>query len=210
MENRQRFLIVLVSIALLIPLIISCKKGPEDPDFSFYSRKRRLCQDWKFSYYKKVEQNNQYIISYEFDGASLISIISNNQYISDALMNISFKKDGSYIWAETVSTDTSDYYYLEEGSWYFTGGADISDTKYKEMLALQHNKITKTLIAGGVTTTTNYYGTGNVNAFVYNILKLANDEIKLQSKTETSFIQISPNETDLKILTIEINLKKKL
>jgi hypothetical protein len=210
MEKLKRFLLIFVGIALMIPVLNSCKKGAEDPDFSFYSRKHRLCQDWKFSYYKRIMQNNDIITSLEFDGSSLRQLVGNQLTISSAVMKISFKTDGSYIWDESVSTDTSTYTYYEEGSWYFTGGGKDSDTKYKELLAMQTNKATKTLQAGGSTTTDNYYSTGNVDATVYEIIKLASDEVKLKSRVETNFIQISPNETDLKILTVEINLKKNL
>ncbi len=210
MEKLKKFLLIIVGIALMIPVLNSCKKGEEDPDFSFYSRKHRLCQDWKFSYYKRIQQNNNVITSLEFDGSSLRRLVGNQMYISSAVMKISFKTDGSYIWDESVSTDTSAYTYYEEGSWYFTGGGKDSDTKYKELLAMQTNKATRTLQAGGITTTDNYYSTGNVDATVFQIIKLASDEVKLKSRLETNFIQISPNETDLKILTVEINLKKNL
>jgi hypothetical protein len=210
MEKLKRFLLILIGVALMIPVMNSCKKGEEDPSFSFYSRKHRLCQDWKFSYYKRIQQDNDTITSWEFDGSSMRKLVGTQLYISSAVMKITFKTDGSYVWDEKVTTDTSTYTYYEEGSWYFTGGGKDSDTKYKELLALQTNKATRTLQAGGITTTDNYFSTGNVDATVYNIIKLSSDEVKLKSRLETNFIQISPNETDMQILTVEITLKKNL
>jgi hypothetical protein len=195
---------------MLIPVFNSCKKGDEDPAFSFYSRKHRLCQDWTFSFYKRIEQNNDTIISYTFDGASWIKVEANQTYISSATMKISFSKDGSYLWDQTIATADSTYTYNEEGSWYFTGGGKDSDTKYKELLAMQKTKVTSALQAGGVTNTTNYYGTGNLNASVYKIIELSSDEVKLESILETNYIPVSPNPSDLKKITENITLKKSL
>jgi hypothetical protein len=208
METMKRFILIVACIILLIPLLNSCKKGDEDPSFSIYSRKHRLCHDWKFSYYKKILQHNDSIISYEFDGASMHKIMGTQSYYSAATMEISFDKDGTYIWEETISNDTSVYSYTEEGSWYFTGGGDDSDSKYKELLAMQKTKITETLQTGGSNTTTNYSGSGNLEAAVFKIIKLANQEVKLESELETNYIQVTPAATDYRTVTIEIDLKR--
>ncbi len=213
MKKTIRFFLIAISIAMLIPVLNSCKKGEEDPSLSFYSRKHRLCQDWDFSYFKRIEEHNNVITSYEFDGAGAIlrKIVGLDLYVYNATMKISFTKDGTYNWNQTITTDTSKYTYYEEGSWYFTGGGKNSDTKYKELLALQKNKVTETMqITGVPPTTTNYYSSGNVDASVYEIIKLAYDEVKLKSKVQTDFVQNSPSLTDTKLLTIEFNLKKNL
>ena len=209
METMKRFILIVASIALLIPVLNSCKKGDEDPFFSIYSRKHRLCHDWKFSNYKKILQHNDSIISYEFDGASMKKIIGTQFYYFAATMQISFDKNGTYIWEENISNDTSVYSYTEEGSWYFTGGGDDSDTKYKELLAMQKTKITETLQTDGSTTTTNYSGSGNLDAIVYKIIKLANQEVKLESEIETNNIQVTPAATDFKTVTIVMDLERK-
>jgi hypothetical protein len=209
MITLKRFILIFVSFAMLVPVLNSCKKGDEDPFFSIYSRKHRLCHDWKFSYYKKILQHNDSIISYEFDGASMHKIIGIQSYYSAATMEISFDKSGNYIWEETISNDTSVYTYTEEGSWYFSGGGDDSDTKYKELLAMQKNKVTETLQADGTNTTTNYTGSGNLDAIVYKIIKLANQEVKFEYKVETNNIQVTPAATDFKAVTIEMNLKRR-
>ncbi len=210
MEKAKRFILVIISVLLVIPVINSCKKGDEDPSLSFYSRKHRLCQDWGFSFYKRVEQHNDTITSYEFDGSSFVKVFGSKSYISSATMEISFDKDGNYVWNEYISTDTSTFTYKEEGSWYFSGGGKDSDTKYKELLILQQNKISQTLQIGSSTTTTSYIATGNLKSTVFKILKLASDEVKLKSVTETDNIQSNTTTTNLNILSIEINLKKNL
>ncbi|MEI6123343.1 MAG: hypothetical protein WCQ95_06910 [Bacteroidota bacterium] len=212
MEKTKRFLLVIISVLLVIPVFNSCKKGAEDPSFSIYSRKHRLCSDWGFSYYKRAEQHNDTTVTYEFDGAAgtYIQVAANKSIISAGTMNISFHKDGTYIWDEYISNDTSTYSYKEEGSWYFTGGGTDSDTHYKELLTLQQNKITQTLQVGGITTTTNYLGTGNLQSTVFKIIKLASDAVKLKSVAQTENIYGTSGTSNLYILSIEINLKNNL
>lgn len=205
---QKRFVSILVSILLSSFLLTSCKKGEEDPFLSFYSRKHRLCQDWKFSYFKKVEQHNDSIVSWEYDGVSILKLGGNQMNVSAADMKISIKKDGSYVWDETITSDTSVFLYKETGSWYFSGGGSASDTKNKELLTLQKNNVTQTLQAGGTTTTSNYYGTGDLDATVYNIIKLSSKEVSLKSEITVNDIQSNPYISDLKITNIEIRLER--
>lgn len=191
-------------------LATSCKKGDEDPFFSIYSRKHRLCQDWKFSYFKRVEQNNQNTVIWEYDGTSLKRIASGNTYISAAKMSLLFSKNGTYVWNQEVSNDTSDYVYNEEGTWYFSGGGKDTETQYKELLTMQKNKVTETLSVGSNTTVTNYQGSGDLNAAVFKIIKLASDEVKLFSSAKTTYVSSDPNQENIVILTIEIKLRKNL
>lgn len=188
-----------------MPLVNSCKIGDEDPDFSIYTRKARLCQDWGFSYYKHSVQHNDTIVSNEYDGSSYISIVGNKSYISSAIMTISFNKNGKYAWDEYISNDTSVYTYKEEGYWFFTGGGDDSGTKFKELLALQKTAHTKTLQVGGVTTTDIYSASGNLETTVYKITELARAEVKMESTIERQYIQ--GGITVLDIIKTQIILK---
>jgi len=208
MKSLKRYLLILVSVVLLIPIYNSCKKGPEDPAFSIYSRKHRLCQDWDFSYYKKVVQHNDVVFYYEFDGSSLKKIESGGVTVSAATMNLSFKNDGGYLWEQTITTDTSYYTYSEEGHWYFTGGGKDSDTKYKELVALQKTKVTETLQSDGHTNTTTYFGSGDLDAMVFKIIELSSKEVKLKSELQTNSVQSNPDQSDLQVLTILITLTK--
>ena len=210
MKTFRRLLVVVLAAMIMIPIFNACKKGAEDPSFSFYSRKHRLCQDWGFSFYKRVEQTNNNSNSFEFDGSSLITSYSNYRYVSHATMKITFNKDGGYLWDQYVSTDTSTYSFKEEGSWYFSGGGKDSDTKYKELLGLQPTKTTTVLQINANTTTTIWAGTGDLAARVYKIIKLASDEVKLSMKDETTYIVSNPNSSDLSIISEEIDLKKNL
>lgn len=204
----RNFLIIILCVSLLVPLTNSCKKGEEDPWFSFYSRKHRLCQDWKFSFYKRVEQYNDSIISYQYDGSSFIKVMSNKSYISSAIMKISFNKTGTYVWDEYITTDTSTYSYVEEGNWYFTGGTKESNSKEKELLALQKTKVTQTFSDNITINTTTYSGSGDLETNVFRIIKLASDEVKLKSEVKETQVNVNPALNGLMIIITEINLKK--
>lgn len=205
MKNIKRFLLLIVCGILFIPLINSCKIGDEDSDFTLYTRKARLCQDWSFSYFKHTEQHNDTIVSNEYDGSSYITVYGNKSFISNATMTISFNKKGTYKWEEHISNDTSVYTYHEEGYWYFTGGGKGTDTKFKELLALQKISHVKTLQVNGVTTTDNYTASGNLETTVYKLIKLAKDEVKMESRNEQQYI-VGSN-TVLDIVTTVIDLK---
>jgi hypothetical protein len=205
MKNAKRFLLLIICGILIIPMVNSCKIGDEDSDFTFYTRKVRLCQDWSFSYYKHTVQHNDTIVSNEYDGSSYITVFGTHSFISSAIMTISFNKKGTYTWDEHISNDTSVYTYKEEGNWYFTGGGKDSDTKFRELLALQKTSHTKTFQVGGSTTSDNYSASGNLETTVYKLIKLAKDEVKMESKVEKQFIEGS--DTDLDIVTTVINLK---
>lgn len=205
MKKAKRYLLLIICGILIMPLVNSCKIGDEDSDFTFYTRKVRLCQDWSFSYYKHSVQHNDTIVSNEYDGSSYISVFGNKSYISSAVMTISFNKKGNYTWDEYISNDTSVYTYKEEGYWYFTGGSDDSDTKFKELLALQKTTHTKTLQVGGITTTDIYSASGNLETTVYKLIKLAKEEVKMESTVEKKYIQ--GGITVLDIISTEIVLK---
>jgi len=207
MKNAKRFLIIIVCGMLLIPVFNSCKVGDEDASFTFYSRKYRLCQDWSFSYYKHTVQHNDTIVSVEYDGSSYIHIFGTQKYISNATMTISFKKNGTYDWEEHISNDTSVYSYKETGYWYFTGGGKDSDTKFKELLALQKTSHTKTVqITGQSPVTDNYSASGNLETRVFRLIKLAIDEVKMESKVEQQYIEGTNTVLNSEITVINLKM----
>jgi hypothetical protein len=151
-----------------------------------------------------VVQHNDTIVTNEYDGSSYITVIGNKVYISSATMRISFNTNGTYVWDEYIANDTSVYTYKEEGYWYFTGGGSDTETQYKELLALQKIKSTQTMQIAGVTTTNTYEGSGTLQTTIYRLIKLAIDEVKMESRVEKQYIQ--GDQTILDIVTTEINL----
>jgi hypothetical protein len=162
----------------------SCKKGEEDPAFSIYSRKHRLCKEWQFADYKRIVQHFDTITSQEYNGSSFIEIKNDKTYYYDGEFSIAFRKNGTYSWTQKVSSDTTMYTRDEEGNWYFTGGGDDSDTKNKELLALQMSSVTESFKNGANLETSNYLATGNTKASVYKIIKCSSDNVKLQSMVQ--------------------------
>jgi hypothetical protein len=204
MKKVRKGILLFMALVIAVPLFNSCQKGEEDPWFSFYSRKTRLCQDWKVSYYKRSEQTNDSIVGYTFNGETYTKIKSNYTYSSPGTMRIIFSKTGSYQWDQTITTDTSDYQYTEKGMWYFTGGTKESDTKTKELLALQRTEQTMSFSDGGTISTLSYFGSGDLGTNIYHIKKLATDGVKLESNLQTNYVDLVNNRLSIIITEIEL------
>lgn len=128
----------------------SCRKGPEDPFFSFITRKNRLANEWKASIYT-INDINQ-LSKIERD--TLTDEICGNQYLVDSLqMDYYFNidKDGEYNTikhylgkkiATAPGSPCSDLEYSynidstsnNKGFWNFTGG--VGNTSNREQLFL--------------------------------------------------------------------------
>jgi hypothetical protein len=205
MKKVHKIILLFMALLLAAPMFYSCQKGEDDPWFSFYSRKTRLCQDWKIKSYKRTEQTNDSIVGYTFDGATYTKIKSNYTYASPGTMRIIFSKSGSYEWDQTVSTDTSNYVYTEKGMWYFSGGTKESNTKTKELLALQKTEHTESFSAGGTNKTISYFGSGDLECNVFHIRKLASDGVILESEVKTTYVSLGVDV--LSIIKTEIELE---
>jgi predicted HTH transcriptional regulator len=208
MKTARRILIVALCAIIAAPMLQSCRKGEEDPWFSFYSRKERLCQNWQFSFYKRVEQKNDSLVSYTFNGSTFSRISSNSQIISPGTMYVTFRKNGTYTWEQKITSTSSNYSYTEDGYWYFSGGNKHDEIKNKELLAMQKNSMIETFSAGGAINTTTYLGSGDLSTNVFKIIMLSYDEVKLVSEEETNII--TETGTTLYKVYTEIDLKKNL
>ena len=179
MKNINKLLLLILVVATLVPILNSCKKGAEDPAFSFYTRKHRLCQTWTITSYTKSEQVNDSVTTYSFDGSTYLKYSAGHYiYRSPGTMTVSFATDGTYEWKLEVSTDTSSYYYDEQGLWYFTGGGSKSETKYKELVALQKTTTTETFRNRNNINTINYTGSGDLETSVFKIVQLTSEGMK--------------------------------
>lgn len=203
MKRVHRVLLLIMVTILIIPLLNSCKKGEEDPWFSIYSRKYRLCLDWKIVSYRKDIQSNDSIVTYTFDGitSTYRKFKSNYTYTSPGTMRIVFDKNGNYEWNQTITTDTSSYIYSEKGLWYFSGGGKESDTKSKELVALQKTEQVESFSNGGVNTTLSYFGSGDLSTTLFRLTKLASDEMIMEAETVTSFQDMLNNNVITKVTT---------
>jgi hypothetical protein len=205
MKKVRNILLLFMALLIAAPVLHSCRKGEEDPWFSFYSRKTRLCQDWKVISYKRTEQTNDSIVGYTFNGETYTKIKSNYTYSSPGSMRIIFSKTGSYQWDQTISTDTSDYQYTEKGMWYFAGGSKESSTKTKELLALQKNELTESFSDDSSNSTLSYFGSGDLGTNVFHIRKLSIEGVILESEIKTTYVSLGVN--TLSIIKTEIELE---
>lgn len=207
MKKFHKIILYFIALLLILPAMNSCRKGEEDPWFSFYSRKTRLCQDFKVTSFKRTEQINDSIVAFVFDGQSgtFQQISSNSTYVSPGTMRIIFSKTGSYTWDQEITTDTSNFQYAEKGFWYFTGGGKDSETKNKELLALQKNELTETFGTGGLVDALNYSGSGDLETNIYRIRKLASDQVILESEVRSTYVDLAGSR--LILVTTEIILE---
>lgn len=165
-------------ITVLTSSIISCRKGPEDPLLSLTTRKNRISKNWK-------------AYSYKIDGIELIqSYQSQNYNISGCgkqVINTSVKKDillsltknGSYKDSYlTVTVDSSSISSTEEscnlynyintdtdlkthtGIWNFAGGTNNTSSREQLLIYQEETK----------------------EGVLWDIIRLASDELKLQRK----------------------------
>ena len=208
--KKRIFTLSIIVFVIGLFFLSSCKNGEEDPAFSIYSRQHRLCKDWLFSDYKKIVQHFDTITSQEYNGSAYVEIKNDKSYYYDAEFSISFRKNGTYTWYQKISSDTTTYTRTEEGYWYFTGGGDDSDSKYKELLALQTSSLTESYNNSGDVQTNNYLATGNTKAQVYQIIKLSNDNVKLKSLVQKDEFHSSPTGEDFRIISTEMDLMRKL
>ncbi|MBK7639199.1 MAG: hypothetical protein IPJ22_03865 [Bacteroidetes bacterium] len=140
-------------IAILLFILIglnSCRKGPEDPFFSFITRKNRLANEWKAATYT-INDLDQ-LLKIEKD--TLFDEICGNQFLIDSVSldyYFTIDKDGEYNTLKqylgkkiatapgspcsdleyTINIDSSS---TKKGFWNFTGG--VGNTANREQLFL--------------------------------------------------------------------------
>lgn len=155
-----RWLILVVAGVMLVVSYNSCKKGPEDPFFSIFSRKHRVVGDWKVTEYKVdfVDSLRKVLLAEAILGAcgqQIDSVIWTYDY------EFSFSKEGSFSGKTTVYMDTTidiinntaacpDVHLRDSISasvalnWNFTG--NIGDYKNKEQLIIYDPETKETTI----------------------------------------------------------------
>ena len=167
-------------IVLIIVQIFACKKGADDPFFSFHTRKARLSGSWNLKSAEWQKNDTSYIFN---DSILIIS----NAIKTDTLPmqhTITFNKDNSY--TEEINTDfPSDWkgngepaYTLTEtylGTWKFTGGGNVP-AKSQLLLQVTQSSLVSSSSMSNVDAT-EY--TDQPNGFVYDIQKLSKPELIL-------------------------------
>lgn len=136
---KLRVLNILLAV-VFIALASSCRKGENDPVFTLLTRKARLANNWKVSFFEITKGDT--LFSYDGEkelvkigDVELASIPATHSYIfeKDGRFTIEITKEypAQYLdWAVGAQTVTT----LETGVWSFAGGSE--DVKTKEELLL--------------------------------------------------------------------------
>ena len=199
MKNFRVLTVTTLVLICTASILGSCKKGDGDPFFSIYSRKARLCGDWKIAAMKETVKFNRTTITTDYDSDSK----KVETYVPDTIVytptdtlneyrkmvsyhgsvNYTFDKSATYQIDEAFTNDTTGVQYAsqEVGYWYFTGGGAETDTKPKELLGLQPTKYIYNPLNPNTYTIT-YDGQSNMR--IFHIYKLASKEIVLKYTLE--------------------------
>lgn len=174
MKNKRFFLISLLGIALVFG---SCKKGVNDPSFSFSSRDARITAEWILNSMNKStvtvikagDQTYTSTTTYVFDGTTMTET-SNNGF-GDQVSSYPYSyetdinNDGTYKETESkdgVKTEKTNYWYWANSdkkkiAVTFSGnGTFMIDRLAKDELILKQSTVTTTTDTEGNVTTSNY------------------------------------------------------
>ncbi|CAN5731775.1 hypothetical protein BH11BAC7_BH11BAC7_31730 [soil metagenome] len=182
-----------------------CKKGPNDPAFSFSSRKARMAGDWKYASGegKSYDGINTHTV-WTYDGSTLSSTAttttpaSTNTSLTSVTMSVTFEKEGAYKQVTTTTTpspNASTRTLTETGTWNFTGSVGTNNNN-KDHIVMVLLSSTEVYTANSVTTTTAYSYTGDdAPVSLYFLDKLSSKEIVMTYEgTSTSGGVTSTNE----------------
>ena len=148
--KMKRIVVLSLVIILAVTTLTSCRKGPEDPFFSFITRKGRLTNNWIAQSYTIDGVNQLYRITND----SIVHPDCGTQYLSDTSTLVYFldiMKDGVYKANQTFITKqfsfapgslctelnyntSKDSTSLVDGFWNFTG--NVGDVSNREQLFL--------------------------------------------------------------------------
>ncbi len=164
-----------VLFMLTIGISSSCKKGPEDPFFSIWSRKQRVVGNWNIIAYKVdfIDSLRRVVDSMVINGPCGLQTNKTIHYYS---YRWSFDKEGNFTEVRKVRTEdivdilienvncqdaraVDSVIVVTKKKWNFTGG--IGDVKNKEQLMLYDDETKETII--------------------YDIIMLRSNEMKLQT-----------------------------
>ena len=193
MKTLRSILFILTGLSL-IAVWSGCKKGPQDPFFSLYSRLQRVCGDWKVSEFKVnyVDSIRRRIDSV-YDGTGVGCGPQTYKQIDTYNYTWSFDKHGGFQDKLILFHDTiidiknntllcKDYFShdsiitVKVQSWNFT--SNVGDFKNKEQMYI--------------------YDAETKLATIYTIIELREKEMKL----ETSTINPDSNTVHLKQYTM--------
>ncbi len=175
-------IVKIIPALLFITFIISsCKKGKDDPFFSFLTRKQRLAGDWEmtsgaavFTYYQPGKPVINDYFKFEKGALTLNETETSGPptiYTGKYALTLSFKKDGKFTFTETI-TGTTRQLLTGSGSWNFTSG--VGQYKNKECVTLKISNVS------GDGPNDHLFNCMS-SEFTYKLIGLKNKEIKMEA-----------------------------
>jgi hypothetical protein len=173
-------LVRICTAVLLVVIMQACKKGADDPAFTFASRSARMEGSWKFSSGQvtlKINRasgqtgENTYIFT---DAGYKITIGGIGTYEGPHFLKLTMSKDGRCVLEERIDSVTL----KANGSWDFLGKGD--DFKNKE-------RVVFTLESAVGNSIVDLFFNKMQSTFVYGIRELRKDRLVLETKEEIIF-----------------------
>ncbi len=177
----------IVVIIVLVFILVSCRKGENDPLVSLLSRKARLTGSWQL---KEMVLTSSFVHSSGRDSIfeetyfnqKITTGVAKNiewEYIEllDINSNGSFKKDMNY----------GIVHFIEEGNWYFAKRSNEGNIKNKEMVVFEKTKEYKLDDEEGIQYEISYSGHQSSNVSIEMLDGLRNNEMNfIYSSSDTN------------------------
>lgn len=174
MKTKTQILVFILTGLILA----SCKKGPEDPSFTFRTRKNRVVGNWKLasgrSSYEETQANGaiSYTEGFTYTKGRYQYTVgsgpSTQIYVGSHSFNMDFSKDGYLVFAEVYDGQAL----TKKGPWDFNDGIGKAKAKEEINVRIETNES-----GSGVKTYK-----GNQTSLTYSILELRNKKMKLRAE----------------------------
>jgi len=175
----RKIIIAIISIAVMLPALQSCKKGENDPGISLKSRSARLAGEWNVESATVVNTNSGGTTTITYKGSTITTTYSDGTPGNSGTFTwtYAFDKDGTYeeFYSTTYGGTTESE--ASEGNWNWAGANKEAEVKAKEMLLLHETKSTYTSSGG-----TDIYTYEGLSYNGWMIDKLSSKEIVMKYK----------------------------
>ncbi len=184
---------LIIALAVVAGVMTGCKKGENDPFFSFKSRKARLAGSWVISELDVEEKSHwtdwaaqEYnsVSTRTYDGARMVHSWTDSQ-VGGATTSgsevyaykheLEFTKEGTFVQTFQGDDDGDNIYdwtFVQSGNWVFVGKNKEAELKNKEAVALYVTSETST---GSYSSSSTFTGFQNSQILVLD--RLAKDEL---------------------------------
>ncbi len=166
-----------VAAVIMGPMFSGCKKGDNDPFFSFRSRAGRVEGKWAVSKGSGTSvDNNQKTTTWTYANPVYTKVKDGNTSTDSITYTYEFTKDGKFTFTEIQTENGTTSTSTVTGTWNFTDG--VGDKPNKSQIILTTGTVTWTMTYNGSSSSyTSSYTGSNAPVQVYDLDKLANTEM---------------------------------